>query len=135
MRDSGGVYFVPISGERTLTQVRQALHVLYRQEADFAAIPVADDEEKRQMIRRRLTVNTVPVIDEVLGKVTQALRTAKSTGKPVRDMTVSNLFAERRRIAAVRSEYAALLNDELGELTEKVTVLDQQLAQPSDRKE
>lgn len=132
MRDSGGVYFVPISGERLLTQVRQALRTIFPHDADFAAIPVADDEEKRQMVRRRLTVNTVPVIDEVLGKVTQALRTADA-GKPVREITVSNLFAERRRLKGLHAEYATLLKDELSELTEKIAVLDQQLETLADR--
>jgi hypothetical protein len=127
MRDSGGVYFVPINGKETLNAVGQAVHLLYPSSAEFATIPLANDAEKRRMIRNRLTVNTIPVIDDLLSQVTRELRAAKMNREPVGEHIVNRFFTSRRRVAAVKDEYAQLLNDELGELAVKIEILDQQL--------
>lgn len=121
VRASGGVYFCPRAGRDALARMADALAAL-APGGEFHRIPLADDAEQRAMVRRHFVANCTAALDGEIRRL-RALVGAGGVG----EAQLAAGYAERRRLAALKREYAALLADELGELEVRMGVLDAQL--------
>jgi hypothetical protein len=123
VRESGGVYFVPRAAREQLGALAGAVGALTAGRGEFHRIPLADDASQRAMVRRHFVANCSGALDGEIAR----LRALAGAG-PIPDGALAAALAERRRLGALKAEYAAILSDELAELDLKVGALDGQLA-------
>jgi hypothetical protein len=137
-RKSGGVYFIPaeymepssrkrVSTEPILDGLKGALHDLYGDRADFYTIPLVNDEDARDMVRKHFTINVTQQTDELLQTVVNRVRAGK--GRTVRADLVANLWNERRKIAGAIGEFTALVDLERGSLDANLRDIDAKLGE------
>jgi hypothetical protein len=121
---SGGFYFVPTDGLDTLQSIRTVLSNLYDDEsvASLITLPIVDGDYERTLIEQRFKVNAATEINELLAEVSNYLR--KGT---IRQMKLDNLIKARSGLSQSLSRYRELLNSELGEVAEKLALLDEGL--------
>ena len=123
VRESGGVYFVPRAARAALGALAGAVEALTGGRGEFHRIPLADDAGQRAMVRRHFVANCSAALDGEIAR----LRALVAEGA-VPDAALAAALAERRRLGALKAEYAGILSDELAELELKVRALDGQLA-------
>lgn len=125
---AGGVYFVAAKYLDDLEGIEQALSALY--EADggvygLSAVPLADGQSEREMIRAHHVANSVAETKEAIADVAKLLRDDRKAA--VR----SDVYAHHyRRLQALRrrdAEYAKILREEQEEITDITSMLSKQL--------
>lgn len=124
-RKGGGVYLVPREGKRDLDSLGRILDQLWPGNAEVNTIPCANDEGAREMVERHFDVNVSVEIDEIMARVTDALK--GRSGRQMRQDAIGNILARRKQLGERRERYADLLDTEMGEVGTKLELLDQQL--------
>lgn len=122
-RRSGGVYFVPIGGADTLEALQRVVQKLYGEDADLHVIPQAGTKAVQKMVAKHHTMNVQDDADAMIARISDRLK----SGNKVRKDLLTNLMQQRRELGARRKEYVALLGGEQKLVTEKLTILDDQL--------
>lgn len=122
-RASGGVYFVPVAGADTLSSLARICGDLYGHDADFSFFPQPGTKAAAQMVADAHVRNIQADADEMIAKITERL---KSSGKVRKDL-LTNLVQRRRELGALRKRYIDLLGGEQKLITEKLSMVDDQL--------
>lgn len=122
VRPAGGVYFVM----RQHTGNVAGLEILAEQMhgVEVHSLPLIDDGKQRDMLKRSFEAETVGSIDSNLAKIDELLAGPAITERKLGDMT--------RDMAALRertSEYAELLETELGNTEFRLTVYGEKMKQ------
>lgn len=125
-RRAGGVYFVPKDAKRDLDALGRILTELYQDDAELHLIPCANAEGEREMVERHFSVNVTTEVDELMAEVSEALHGGENKQRMRKDR-VNNILQRRHHLALHRERYRRLLDTELEEVGEKISLLDQQL--------
>jgi hypothetical protein len=122
-RASGGVYFVPKTGVDTLEALERICDDLYGHDADFGFYPQPSTKAAAAMVADAHVRNVQSEADEMIARITERL---KSNGKVRKDL-LTNLVQRRRELGALRKRYIDLLGGEQKLITEKLSMVDDQL--------
>lgn len=139
-RKAGGVYFVPKewndggvvkSTRPVLDGLAGVLEDLYGDRADFYAIPLANDEGERAMVRKHFMMNVNAQAQELAEKAAARVRQGKGQ-RGVRADLLDNLHAEQRSLLAAVQQFDSLVSVERSEVAENLAGLQKALSDLQD---
>lgn len=128
-KKAGGIYFVPKDGKTYLDALGEILEQLYGDDADLHLIACMNAESDREMISKHFTLNVSQEVDELIAEASESLHGDSSLrgGRKMRKDRLGNMMAKRTLLGQHREKYAELLDTELEEVAEKISLLDEQL--------
>jgi len=117
VRPSGGVYFVPEEGEKTLRRL-QAFVKSLGGESDMWLMPVLDNEDARVVVRSTLDAEVTSASAQVI----EDLRRMLGRKGEISEGDQRRALAELHRLQDLTTRYEAILEDKLLDARSKVDV-------------
>lgn len=122
LRRTGSVYFVPIEAADTLEALARVLDKLYGPDAELVMIPVADSKGTRELVEKHHVFHVNALADEMVAEVTNYIKKGR-----IRPDKMGNIVAQRKQMGAYRASYEDIIGNQQREVTEKLSILDEQL--------
>jgi hypothetical protein len=122
---AGGIYFVPAQHAAELESLANALAELYPNRAYLHAVPLANNETERAIIKRHHLDNTKQELREATGEARGLLTGDRE--RAVRSDVIANQFARLKQVQRRTAKYQELLKEEDEEIAQMSNVLETQL--------
>lgn len=128
IRPTGGVYFVPITNINILKGLKKVMneinsdYSLTDYTTEVVHIPVADEEEHRGMVERKVNEDIVQEAGKKIKEFKEKMEEGKLTSKQF-----SNMVADIKRLKKKKQQYEAILERQLGSSEEQIKLMEKQL--------
>lgn len=123
-RQSGGVYFVPVGGVDTLESVERILEKLYGVDADFHTWAQPSTKAVQKMVAQHHAMNVQSEADEMIARIIDRVKNSK---QKIRKDLLTNIVQQRRELGARRKQYVDILGTEQKLISEKLSILDDEI--------
>lgn len=132
IRPTGGVYFVPITHLDILKGLKDVMDEINKKYSltdyttEVVHIPVADEEEHRNMVERKVNEDIVQRAGKKIEQFKEMMDEGKITAKQF-----SNMIEEIKALKSKKQEYEAILERQLGSSQEQIKLMEKQLGKCS----
>lgn len=118
------MYFIPKGpGREVVESLTTVIEMMYGDEGEFHAIPVASDEGQKAIVAKHFGINVRERAQHLLAEVAERVRAESG----VRSDRLKNMLNDRKQIIAEVEKYKDLLDMSLTEVDEQVDMLNEGL--------